>query len=82
MNNAMNKLTVIGVATLVAGCVSTVPEWNAESRETTLKWFLENEYGVRPPEAERPSVSFAAIEPDAVMMDGAAVRKRTRISYA
>ena len=82
MNNAMNKLTVIGVATLVAGCVSTVPEWNAESRATTLKWFLENEYGVRPPEAERPSVSFAAIEPDAVMMDGAAVRKRTRISYA
>ena len=74
MNRAMNKLTIIGMAALTAGCISTIPEWNAESRETTLKWFLENEYGVRPPEAERPSVSFAAIGPDVVMMDGAAAK--------
>ena len=37
MNKAMNKLTIIGMAALVAGCVSKVPEWNAESRETTVE---------------------------------------------
>ena len=70
------------VAVLAAGCVSTVPDWNAVNREETLKWFLENEYGVRPAAAEKPSVSFSALEPDAVMVDGAAVRKRVRITYA
>ena len=77
----MKTVCAAGVL-LMAGCMSGIPEWNAASREETLRWFLENEYGVRPACAERPSVSFAAIEPDVVMMDGAAVRKRIRISYS
>ena len=76
----VKKATWIAFAALAAGCVSTVPEWNAASRETTLKWFLENEYGVRPKAAEKPKVSFAALEPDTTTMDGAAVRKRIRIT--
>ena len=84
MNKGHRVMDTIGrglALALLAGCVSTVPDWNAASREETMKWFLENEYGVRPPAAENPDVSFSAIEPDAVMMDGAAVRKRVRITY-
>ena len=67
--------SILLLATTLAG----VPAWNAHTREETLKWFLENEYGVRPAAAERPDVRFAPLEPDAVMMDGAALRKRVTI---
>lgn len=53
----------------------------AADRAETLKWFLENEYGVRPGAAEKPKVSFKQVEPDAVIMDGKAVRKSVRCNY-
>lgn len=58
-----------------------LPAWNAKSSEATYAWFLENEYGVRPAAAEKPSVTFAPAEPDKVMMGGAARRKRVRVTY-
>lgn len=83
----MKKTTVVFAALgyALAGCVSVptdgVPAWNAASSGETYKWFMENEYGVRPPAAEKPVVRFSAFEPDKVMMGGAAVRKRVRITY-
>ncbi len=53
----------------------------AAGRAETLRWFLENEYGVRPAAAERPDVVFTPTAPDAVMMDGRAVRKMVRCEY-
>ena len=67
------------VAAAVCGCAATVPRWNEHSSAETLAWFLENEYGVRPKAAMSPKVSFEAIGPDVVMMDGRAVRKRVNI---
>lgn len=60
--------------------IATAAEWEnvraPELRDTFCKW----EYGRRP--VERPAeLSFEAAEPDAVMMDGKAIRKRVRISY-
>ena len=80
----MNRkvMTGLALAALAAGCATVeIPAWNASDRETTLKWFLENEYGVRPKAAEKPAVTFAAEGPDRVMMDGQAVRKRIRATY-
>ena len=45
-------------------------------------WFLENVYGVRPEAAERAKPTFAPIGSDRVMMNGAAVRKRVRVTTA
>ncbi len=51
------------------------------TRRPELKKLLETEvYGHRPVERP-PHLVFSATEPDAVMMDGAAVRKRIRIEY-
>ena len=51
------------------------------TRRPELKKMLETEvYGHRPVERP-PHLAFSAAEPDAVMMDGAAVRKRIRIEY-
>ena len=51
-----------------------------KTRRREIRELFENEiYGRRP--AERPArLSFAAAEPDKVMMDGKAVRKRVRIT--
>ena len=87
-------MLVVVAAAMVAGCASVVengeepkllgevPAWNAMSPEETYKWFMNEEYGVRPAEAERPRhLAFKAERPDKVMMDGAAVRKMIRIEY-
>ena len=51
------------------------------TRRPELKKMLETEvYGHRPVERP-PHLVFSAAEPDAVMMDGAATRKRIRIEY-
>ena len=44
-----------------------VPAWNAADRETTRQWFLENEYGVRPPEAIKPEMSYETVSEDKVL---------------
>ena len=50
-------------------------------RRPELKKILETEvYGRRPVERP-PHLVFSAAEPDAVMMDGAATRKRIRVEY-
>ena len=50
-------------------------------RRPELKKILETEvYGRRPVERP-PHLVFSAAEPDAVMMDGAAMRKRIRVEY-
>jgi len=79
----MKEWTLLAMAVgaaVLGGCTTQVPTWNAASREETAAWFAENEYGVLPKEAEKPSVSFAPIGEDRVMMDGAALRKRVRIT--
>ena len=54
--------------------------WRNGRREE-IKKLLETEvYGKRPVERP-PHLAFSAVEPDAVMMDGAAVRKRVRVEY-
>ena len=90
----MKSMLVVVAATMVAGCASVVengeepkllnevPAWNAMSPEETYKWFMNEEYGVRPAEAERPRhLAFKAASPDRVMMDGAAVRKMVCVEY-
>ena len=60
--------------------VTTVAQWEQTRRPEILKTFQEQEFGIRP--VERPaSLAFTPICEDKVMMDGAALRKRTRISY-
>jgi len=82
MKQVLIALTM-GVGTaMISGCRTSVPAWDAASREETAAWFAENEYGVLPKEADKPSVSFEPTGRDRVMMDGAALRKRVRITVA
>ena len=54
--------------------------WEKTRRPEIREFFLREIYGRRP--VERPArLSFASDEPDRVMMDGKAVRKRVRVSY-
>ena len=59
------------------GEARTVEEWR-DVRRPAVKKLLESEvYGRRPVERP-PHLVFSALEPDAVMMDGAAVRRARR----
>ncbi len=61
--------------------VTTRGQWEKVRAPELLAEFTEEEYGRRP--VERPaSLSFERAEPDAVMMDSKAVRKRIRVTYA
>ncbi|MGI6497050.1 MAG: dienelactone hydrolase family protein [Kiritimatiellia bacterium] len=61
--------------------VRTIEEWESLRRPELLRLFAENVFGVRP--VERPaSLAFAPVLPDRVMMEGAAIRKSVRASYA
>ena len=55
-------------------------KWTAERRPELKDVLAKEVYGVRPVERP-PHLVFSAAEPDAVMMDGTAVRKRIRIEY-
>ena len=60
--------------------VSDRETWENTRRGEIRELFLREIYGRRP--AEKPArLSFSAAEPDKVMMDGKAVRKRIRVSY-
>ena len=60
--------------------VTTREMWERVRRPEILRFFRERVYGRRP--CERPPyLAFAAAEPDRVMMEGAAVRKRVRVTY-
>ena len=62
------------------GEARTVEEWR-DVRRPAVKKLLESEvYGRRPVERP-PHLAFSALEPDAVMMGGAAIRKRVRVEY-
>ena len=61
--------------------VSTLEQWESVRAPELLKEFTQEEYGRRP--VERPTaLAFERAEPDAVMMDGKALRKRIRVKYA
>lgn len=77
---SIKKTTAL--ALLATGCVAGNSSGDMAGREKTLRWFLENEYGVRPSCAEKADVSFGQIGLDAVVMNGAAIRKRVRITYS
>ena len=62
--------------------VDSLAKWEKLRRPELKRYFLEHMYGVRPEAAEHPEVSFSVIEPDKVMMEGKALRKRVRITYA
>lgn len=67
--------------TFAGEAVTDAGKWEKVRAPELLEEFLSVEYGKRP--VERPaSLSFANDAPDAEMMDGKAVRKRIRISYA
>ena len=60
--------------------VTDVATWEKVRRPELLDIFLENEYGRRP--VERPdTLTFETAEPDRLMMDGKAIRKRVRVSW-
>ena len=60
--------------------VTDVATWEKVRRPELLDVFLENEYGRRP--VERPdTLAFETAEPDRLMMDGKAIRKRVRASW-
>ena len=61
--------------------IATREQWEALRAPELLEEFTREEYGRRP--VERPaSLTFSAVEPDKVMMDGKALRKRIRAEYA
>ena len=60
--------------------VKTVSDWEDKRRGEILEFFVREEYGRRP--VDRPAdLRFELAETDAVMMDGAAIRKRIRASW-
>lgn len=60
--------------------VKDVATWEKVRRAELKNIFCENEYGWRP--VERPdTLAFELAEPDKVMMDGKAIRKRVRVSW-
>ena len=61
--------------------VTTVEEWEKVRAPEIRERFLSQMYGKRPAAAEKPDVRFESAEPDRVMMDGKAVRKRIRCTY-
>ena len=62
--------------------VASAQEWEAIRRPELLAKFLDEMYGWRPDEAERPPViRFEPAAPDKVMMDGKALRKTVRCVY-
>lgn len=61
--------------------VATVEQWEKVRAPELLEEFTREEYGRRP--VERPAaLAFEKAEPDTVAMDGKAVRKRIRVTYA
>ncbi len=55
-------------------------EWEKVKRPETLKWFLENEYGIRPKSVDEAKPSFECIEKK--YMDGGEILKRKiRVKY-
>ena len=61
--------------------VATREQWETVRAPELLEEFAREAYGKRP--VERPgSLTFEQAEPDAVMMDGKALRKRIRVKYA
>jgi len=74
-------LTLLLAGAAALADVADIPAWNAlGDRDATVAFFAEHVYGVRSVETP-PHLAFSAEEPDAVMMGGAAVRKRVRITY-
>ena len=61
--------------------VTTLEQWERVRSPELLAEFTKEEYGRRP--VERPAaLAFERAEPDKVMMDGKALRKRIRVMYA
>ena len=62
--------------------VRTVADWEGVRRGEIRERFLSQVYGRRPAEADKPALlRFESSEPDKVMMDGKAIRKRIRCTY-
>ncbi len=79
----MKKL-IVGVCLLATGGVvwadSAVKSVNTRTREEKVAIFRDRVFGRRP--VERPAhLVFSEASPDCDMLDGAAVRRRIRISY-
>jgi hypothetical protein len=96
MNTMKLKLLLsVGISVALQFCsaadsvVTQVPrEWGAKSKEEwekvkrpeTLKWFLENEYGVRPKAVNDAKATYECIE--RLELDGGEVIKRKiRVKY-
>ena len=61
--------------------VTSVETWEKVRRPELLDYFARNVYGIRP--VERPAdLAFTPVEPDRLMPEVPAVRKRTRISFS
>lgn len=60
---------------------ATREEWEKTVRPKTLKWFLENEYGIRPQTIKDCKVTFEPAKKDLEFNDGKIVRKSIRTIY-
>ena len=78
---ASTPVDVPDLMTTFAGAkVDSAEAWEKSRAPELLETFTKQEYGRRP--VERPPVlNFETAEPDAVMMDGKALRKRIRVCY-
>jgi len=78
---APTPVDVPDLMTTFAGAkVDSAEAWEKSRAPELLGEFTKSEYGRRPVERP-PHLAFEAAEPDAVMMDGKALRKRIRITY-
>ena len=68
------------LASFKGGKVDSAEAWEKSRAPELLEEFTKYEYGRRPVERP-PHLAFEAAEPDAVMMDGKALRRRVRITY-
>ena len=81
----MKQLVSIATFGLVLAASAAETRINAigeKSREEIVAFFTDNEFGRRPPEAEKPPLlKFEKISEDRLMPDGKMVRKQARVVY-
>lgn len=74
-------LNVPDLLTMTNGTkITTRADWESKRAPEIRQFFVKNYYGRRPVERP-PHLVFTCAEPDKVMMDGAALRKRVRCEY-
>ena len=75
-------LPIVCVALSLGAAETVVNPIGKKSRDEIVAFFTDNEFGRRPPVAEKPSLlKFEKASDDTLMPDGKMVRKQTRVVY-